>query len=689
LLITVLTAVPAGAQPPAGAGLGALQDKALKAAVQQVAPCVVQIETSGGSDLLAAGPFGPPVRKGLGPTTGLILSPDGYIISSSFNFANKPSAIFVTVPQHKERFVAQVVARDLSRMLTLLKITATGLPVPTPAPKKEIQVGQTALALGRTWASADSPPSVSIGIVSALERIWGKALQTDAKVSPVNYGGPLVDIQGRVLGVLVPASPRGQDEIAGIEWYDSGIGFAIPLEDVNAVLPRLKQGKDLERGILGITLQSADIYGAAPVIASLAPDSAAARAGIQVGDAVLEVAGVPIVRQAQILHVLGSKYEGDVVAVKVKRGAKELDFPNLKLTGPLTGSAQPFLGILPVRDDPELGVEIRYVYPKSPAESAGIKPGDRILTLGQGKETPKPFSGRDELLALLSKVQPGSEVKVEVRRQGTKELTTVTFKTTDLTDAIPDQVPEPATLKKALMPRKSAKPKAPTPPRPAAKDEKKEDAKKKAETGLLRRSSPAGDHQYWIYVPPEYDPNIAYALIVWLHPPGKSKDKDIDGMLDIWEDFCQNQHIILLGPQAQNETGWLASEADAVRDAIQEVLGQYTIDRQRIIAHGMGVGGQMAFYLGFHARDLIRGVATTGAVLTTQPLDSIANQRLSFFVAAGDKDPLVKSIREVKPRLAEKKYPVAFREMANLGHQYFDPATLAELVRWIDTLDRE
>ena len=57
----------------------------------------------------------------------------------------------------------------------------------------------------------------------------------------MNYGGPLIDISGRVLGVLVPASPHAQDETAGVEWYDSGIGFAIPMEDINAVLPRLRK----------------------------------------------------------------------------------------------------------------------------------------------------------------------------------------------------------------------------------------------------------------------------------------------------------------------------------------------------------------------------------------------------------------------------------------------------------------
>src|SRR5207253_889021 len=161
-------------------------------------------------------------------------------------------------------------------------------------------------------------------------RIWGKAIQTDAKVSPTNYGGPLVDLDGRVMGVLVPASPRGQDEAAGVEWYDSGIGFAIPLEDINAVLPKLKEGKDLKKGVLGITLESADIYGVAPVIASIAPDSPAQHAGFKRGDQVVEINGVSIARQAQILHVLGEKYEGDVVSVKLKRGKDELNFPSLK-----------------------------------------------------------------------------------------------------------------------------------------------------------------------------------------------------------------------------------------------------------------------------------------------------------------------------------------------------------------------
>ena len=108
--------------------------------------------------------------------------------------------------------IAQRIASDKSRLLTLLKIEATGLPVPRHVPKNEIAEGQWSIALGRTLdAKRAQVPSVSVGIISATGRIWGKALQTDAKISPINYGGPMIDIEGRVQGILVPASPQGDD----------------------------------------------------------------------------------------------------------------------------------------------------------------------------------------------------------------------------------------------------------------------------------------------------------------------------------------------------------------------------------------------------------------------------------------------------------------------------------------------
>jgi predicted esterase len=97
----------------------------------------------------------------------------------------------------------------------------------------------------------------------------------------------------------------------------------------------------------------------------------------------------------------------------------------------------------------------------------------------------------------------------------------------------------------------------------------------------------------------------------------------------------------------------------------------------------------MAFYLGFSARDLVRGVATTGAVLASPVKESLANQRLQFYVIAGGKDPLARDIQESADKLRAGKFSVVHREIADLGHQYLDAPTLEELARWIDSLDRQ
>src|SRR5262245_48311285 len=199
-------------------------EKAMKDAAAKVAPSIARIETSGGSEAVwGSGRKGAEVmfRRGVGSSSGLVVDPDGYILTSSFNFVGKPTDIFVTVPG-KPRTVAKVVGTDPTRMLTMLKIDQTGLPVPTAFPKKDIEVGMWAVALGRTLnPDVSQPPSINGGVISAINRVWGKAVQTDAKISPVNYGGPLVTVDGRVMGVIVPISPSSDTETAGFEWHDA------------------------------------------------------------------------------------------------------------------------------------------------------------------------------------------------------------------------------------------------------------------------------------------------------------------------------------------------------------------------------------------------------------------------------------------------------------------------------------
>jgi S1-C subfamily serine protease/predicted esterase len=703
-------------------------EKAMKLASAKVAPTIVKIETAGGAEVIpgggpkkGAGPAGPGVRKGTGPTTGLVVSADGYVISSAFNFANKPTDIFVTIPGHPQRLVAKIVANDHTRMLTLLKVEAKDLPVPEVFPKKDVEVGQWGLSLGRTLDNnVDHPPSMSVGIVSATNRIWGKAIQTDAKTSPVNYGGPLVSIDGRVYGVIVPASNRAEGETAGVDVYDGGIGFAVPLEDINAVLPRLKEGKDLRRGLLGISPQGADVYNAAPIIGAIQPDSAASRAGLQIGDTILEINGKKIPNYSTLQHVMGPLYEGDEVTVKVKRGDKEQEFKSLKLHGIVTAYVNAFFGVLPMRDDPGPGVEVRYVYPKSPADVAGIKAGDRIMKFGSPALA--PIQNRAALMTALQRLNPGVEVQVEVKRKEGDKVETLKAKLIAMPEDLPQKLPLPSSAGKALEgqpkpkdkedpfpPKKDPFPpkKDPFPPKEKEKgkgfsdiradaggqDEKKDDKKDdkkdkpKIETGFMTRTNQALGREYWIFVPDTYDPNVSHGLIVWFHPAGQG-GKDGEKMMKTFRDFAEENHFIVMGPKSGNNDGWVASETELVMQDVKAVMGQYTIDKTRVVAHGMGNGGQMAFFVGFNARDVFRGVAAVGAPLGTAPKDNIANQPLSFFICGGDKDPLLKEIVESKDLLKEKRFPVIFREMKESGKEYFDLQTFTDFLAWLDSLDK-
>ncbi len=749
----IVAALSAGliiASSTSAADVNEATQNAMKSASAKVAPTIVRIETTGGLEVIGGGKKGaggPLVRTGVGPTTGLIVDPEGYIITSSFNFAHKPSGITVTVPGRK-KWTAVEVATDQTRMLSLLKLNLQkddprDFPVPATFPSKEVEVGLWAMALGRTSdPDVDHPPSMSIGIVSAVNRIWGKAIQTDAKTSPVNYGGPLVAIDGRVFGVVVPMSNRAEGETAGVDVYDGGIGFAVPLEDVMRVLPRLKNKENLRRGLLGITPQGTDVYNAPPVIGTIQPDSAAARAGIKVNDRILEINGKRIPNYSTLQHVLGPMYDGDEIALKIMRDDREIEFKGVKLQGTATAHVNAFLGILPIRDDPGPGVEIRYVYPKSPAEVAGLQIGDRIMKLGPTASSPKapklprdpkapklpkvpvgpeafglaPIQNRATFLALMQRLTPGTEITIEVKRKAVpkadeegdkKELekkegnekaaekkgtdglesVTVTARLIAAPAELPDKLPLPSSVNRALEGTPKPKKDAKVPFAPADEPAKKKDEKAKVETGFINRVNEGLGREYWVYVPDNYDANKSYGLIVWFHPAGQG-GKDGEKMSSAFREICEDYNFIMMGPKSGNNDGWVPSETELVMRDVKTVIGQYTIDRTRVVAHGLGNGGQMAFYVGFNARDTIRGVATVGAVLGTNPKDNIAHQPLSFFITGGDKDPLIKEITQSRDLLLEKRFPVFYREMKESGKEYFDAPSFADFLSWLDSLDK-
>src|SRR5262249_25610373 len=150
-------------------------------------------------------------------------------------------------------------------------------------------------------------------------------LQTDADVSTANYGGPLVDICGRGLGVGVPIAPQGAGEGAGAEWDDSGIGFALPFSSVAAALERVEQGEDLHAGILGIGLVPKNPHSSRAGLAVVRPDSPAGLAGLKKGDRIIEIDGQPIKTQNDLRFALGPRYGGESVRVVAQRGDEQID----------------------------------------------------------------------------------------------------------------------------------------------------------------------------------------------------------------------------------------------------------------------------------------------------------------------------------------------------------------------------
>ena len=292
-----------------------LTSQAFRAATKRMQPSLVSIESFGGSNV-KAGRIGGIRKQGEGNTTGVVISSDGYILTSTFNFIREASVVTVRTKAGDER-VARILGRDDTRKICLLKIdNVEGLVVPDMQPLQEVKVGQWAISIGVGYG--DQTPAISMGIVSAKNRVGGRAIQTDANISPANYGGPLVDIQGRLIGICVPMNPQSQAVAAGVEWYDSGIGFAVPVDDFKQLIERLKGGQKILPAFIGITTGPVN-DGDGMRIEGVAKESAAEKAGLVVGDVLLSINAEPINDMLRLRQVLNRFEAGQKITVSIRR----------------------------------------------------------------------------------------------------------------------------------------------------------------------------------------------------------------------------------------------------------------------------------------------------------------------------------------------------------------------------------
>jgi serine protease Do len=678
LLLGVLLAAPAWAQQPP-VSLDLQEEAAVRAAVDHVADSVVQIRTIGGLEevdrtLLASG-----------PTTGLVISPDGWIVSSSFNFVQQPASILITFA-NGEQAPAELVAKDQSRMLVLLKAQGVSdLAVPEFVQPDGIRVGQWGIAVGRSFRA--DRPNISVGIVSALGRMFGKAIQTDANVSTANYGGPLVDIHGRVFGVIVPMAPQATSEVAGAEWYDSGIGFVVPLVSISPAIERMKQGHDQLTGVMGIAMAAENSRDAPAKLAAVLPTSPAGKAGLKKDDEIVEIDGKPIRTQTDLRFALGTKYAGETVRVTAKRGDERLQ-SSIELVGELEPFHHAFLGILPMRDtrvdliapandakrtggkpvetqegkdNQTAGVVVRAVFPDSPASQANIQRGDRILKINDAR-----IGAIKSAIAAMDAVLPGAQVEVEVQRDGRPRELTLTA--ASLPTTVLGELP-------AAFARSAA----------VDSDDNESDApEKKIELTDLKLAEFSQNCR--VYVPESLQPNEAAGVVIWLHPPGQAPTDDL--FLG-WQSICDRDRLILVAPASSDPDRWERTELEYLRRLSERVLAEYRVDPRRVVVVGQQAGGAMAYLLGLVSRDLLTGIATTGASLprTVTPPQAQPSRRLAVFAGLPSDASRLAQVNAGLTKLRDAGYPVTAVSIVQSDGQ-LSVGEREELARWIDSLDR-
>lgn len=433
---------------------------AFVAIAQSVTPAVVSVNTSGHASRMRLperfeelfGPFHPqpedtPFDMPLGRGSGFIVSPDGYVLTNNHVVANA-ERISVELLDGRQ-FPADLVGRDPTTDVAVLKIAGNDLPTVTLGDSEALAVGEFVLAIGNpgTQFTSALPFTVTGGIVSAKGRTLGiirqaaggsdyaieDLIQTDAVINPGNSGGPLVDSRGAVVGV--------NTAIQSTTGYYQGYGFAIPISLAKNVMEDLIEYGRVRRAALRVQVLPVSPADArafklpeprGAVVQDFPPNSPAEKAGIKRGDVIIAVNDRPVQRVGQLQRMIASYEPGEKVTVKVIRYGQELNFEvklaeaNVPQPEPVAAAANSrpgntLLGIRVAEFDSRLaeqynfesdsklqGVVVTDVARFGPAYNAGLGPGWLIQRVdGEEIRRVKDF---DEA---LSSVKPGDVISFD------------------------------------------------------------------------------------------------------------------------------------------------------------------------------------------------------------------------------------------------------------------------------------
>jgi S1-C subfamily serine protease len=296
-------------------------------------------------------PFGFPLeQEGLATGSGFVLDRDGHILTNA-HVVEGAKAASIRFEEGGDLVDARVVGRDVSTDLAVLKVDPgdTKLRPLALGNSSRVRVGDPAIAIGNPFGY---DRTVTTGIISALQRqikapngfTIGHVIQTDAPINPGNSGGPLLDAQGRVIGVnsqIATAGSRGS----------VGIGFAVPINTAKKVIPQLEQNGRILHAYLGVTTYPLNKDLAAAVnlkvdrgalVQELTPGGPASRAGLRPGkihtdegiilggDILVEVDGEKIAKPDDVAAAISDNKPGDTVEIKFYRD-NELQTKQVKL----------------------------------------------------------------------------------------------------------------------------------------------------------------------------------------------------------------------------------------------------------------------------------------------------------------------------------------------------------------------
>ncbi|HEX8186456.1 MAG TPA: trypsin-like peptidase domain-containing protein, partial [Blastocatellia bacterium] len=324
--------ISAGGGEPSPAELSS----SFRAVVKSVKDAVVFIrvvETESNDEPDQNGPFtfptprGPQRREGAG--SGFIVTEDGYILTNNHVVGNA-SKINVTLADGR-RFTAKPVGSDAGTDIAVIKIDQSGLPIAQLGDSEQVQQGDWVLALGSPFGLQQT---LTAGIVSATGRElrdsqFNRYIQTDASINMGNSGGPLVNMQGQVIGIntmILTGGPFNQGNI--------GIGFAIAVNEVRNVFNQLVKGGRVSRGYLGVLVVELDQAKASALnlepdsgvfVSNVAdPESPAAKAGLQSKDVITAFNNRPVRMPRELTDLVASTPVGSSARVDfIRNGQKQ------------------------------------------------------------------------------------------------------------------------------------------------------------------------------------------------------------------------------------------------------------------------------------------------------------------------------------------------------------------------------